>query len=324
MRGMRYGYIFMKLFSDKYQSLIVCLIVSAVLFFIPSAVRAVEEQKNASARQFSFAEALLAEDDYYRAITEFKRFVFFFPHDVLAEKSTFRIAESYYKAKRWSEAVDAFSAFSAKYPQSLLTPNALYFKGLAEKELKRYQNALLTFQEIIIAKSKDYADKAIYQSALVLIEMGEWQRSMQTFSLLPQGSPLSSSAHIMSSALERMDEIPQKSPAIAGTLASILPGAGHFYTERYRDAIVAFLLNGAFTWGAVELFQHNNPVAGGIVTFFEIGWYVGNIYSAVNSAHKYNKRAKEEFLQNLKVMNAISFSHDPTTSANQIIFSLRF
>ncbi|MEI8173059.1 MAG: tetratricopeptide repeat protein [Deltaproteobacteria bacterium] len=321
---MRHGYIFMKLFSDKYQSLIVCLIFSAVLFFIPSAVRAVEGQGNASTRQFSFAEALLTEGDYYRAITEFKRFVFFFPQDALVEKSTFRIAESYYKAKRWAEAVEAFSAFSTKYPQSLMTANALYFKGLAEKELKRYQDALLTFQEIIRAKSKDYADKAIYQTALVLIEMGEWQRSMQTFSLIPQGSPLSSSAHIISSGLERMDDIPQKSPAIAGTLASILPGAGHFYTERYRDALVAFLLNGAFIWGAVELFQHDNPVAGGIVTFFEIGWYVGNIYSAVNSAHQYNRRAKEEFIQRLKVMNAISFSHDPRTSANQIIFSLRF
>ncbi|MCX5856267.1 MAG: tetratricopeptide repeat protein, partial [Deltaproteobacteria bacterium] len=300
------------------------LIFSAVLFFIPSTVRAVEGQGNASARQFSFAEALLAEGDYYRAITEFKRFVFFFPQDALVEKSTFRIAESYYKAKRWAEAVDTFSAFSTKYPQSLMTANALYFKGLAEKELKRYQNALLTFQEIIREKSKDYADKAIYQSALVLIEMGEWLRSMQTFSLVPQGSPLSSSAHIMSSGLERMDDIPQKSPALAGTLAAILPGAGHFYTERYRDALVAFLLNGAFIWGAVELFQHDNPVAGGIVTFFEIGWYVGNIYSAVDSAHKYNKRTKEEFIQHLKVMNAISFSHDPVTSANQIIFSLRF
>jgi len=207
---MHRGYIFMKYFSDKYQSLIVCLLFSAVLCLIPSAVRAVELQGNASDRQFSFAEALLAEGDYYRAITEFKRFVFFFPKDVLVEKSTFRIAESYYQAKRWSEAVDAFSAFSTKYPQSLMTVNALYFKGLAEKELKRYKNALLTFQEIISAKSKYYTDKAIYQSALVLIEMGEWQRSMQTFSLVPQGSPLSSSAHILSSGLERMDETSRK------------------------------------------------------------------------------------------------------------------
>ena len=111
---MHRSYIFMKLFSDKYQSLIVCVIFSTVLCFIPSAVRAVEGQGNPSARQFSFAEALLAEGDYYRAITEFKRFVFFFPKDVLVEKSTFRIAESYYQAKRWSEAVDAFSAFSTK------------------------------------------------------------------------------------------------------------------------------------------------------------------------------------------------------------------
>lgn len=29
---------------------------------------------------------------------------------------------------------------------------------------------------------------------------------------------------------------------------------------------------------------------GGILLFFEAGWYGGNIYNAVNNAHKYNRR----------------------------------
>ena len=218
-------------------------------------VLAAEGQGGDAIKQFTFAESLFNEGDYYRAITEYKRFIFFYPGNDIVEKSAFRIAESYYKAKRWTEAVDAFNAFSIKYPTSNMAIEALYLKGMAEKELKRHEKALSTFQEIIVkAKSKEYGDKAIYQSALILLEMGDYRKAKQTFSLVPEGSALASSAHIMTTGLERMDEIPQKSPTTAGTLAAILPGAGHLYTERYRDAFVDFLLNGAFILAAVELF----------------------------------------------------------------------
>jgi hypothetical protein len=52
--------------------------------------------------------------------------------------------------------------------------------------------------------------------------------------------------------LDRIEEIPQKSPATAGLLAAVLPGSGHLYIERYRDAGIAFVLNAAFIWGMVE------------------------------------------------------------------------
>ncbi len=50
----------------------------------------------------------------------------------------------------------------------------------------------------------------------------------------------------------------------------------------------------------VEAFQHKSYVVGGILTFFELGWYSGNIYSAVSSAHKYNQKKKREYLDSLE------------------------
>ncbi len=91
-----------------------------------------------------------------------------------------------------------------------------------------------------------------------------------------------------------------KIPATAGILAAVLPGAGHLYSERYRDAAIAFVLNAAFIWGMVEAFEHENYVVGGILTFFELGWYSGNIYSAVSGAHKYNRNKKKEYLDLLE------------------------
>lgn len=302
----------------------VVLLISVALQLSPSIAWTAEAGNDEAARQFAFAEALFTEGDYFRAITEYKRLVFFSPKDDLAEKSLFRIAESYFKARRWKEAVDAFDDFHSKYRQSARAAEALYFKGLAEKELKRYENALSTFQEIIRTKSEGFADKSLYQSALIHLETEKWQKSKETFLLIPDSSPIYSSARTFSSGLERMDDIPRKSPALAGSLAAILPGAGHVFTERYLDATMAFLLNGAFILAAVELVRHDIPAAAGVVAFFELGWYTGNIYSAVSSAHKYNEREKNSYLQKLKESGSVSMSYNPASSTSLVAFTYKF
>lgn len=274
-------------------------------------------------KQLGFAETLYNEGDYYRAITEYKRFNFLYPVDLLVEKSDFRIGECYFKARRWSEAIDVFKPFILKYPRGSFRDNAIFMRGQAEKQLKRYPDALSTFDELIKSQSLAFSDKARYERAMILVEQEEWLKAREAFATLSEDIPLYPSAIRFSQGLERMDQIPQKSPAVAGTLAAILPGAGHLYTERPRDALVSFLLNGSFIWAAIELFRNNNYVAGGIVTFFEIGWYSGNIYSAVSSAHKFNRRVQEEFIQGLKEKSGLSFYRDQD-GANYLMYSMKF
>jgi tetratricopeptide (TPR) repeat protein len=312
-------------FSDCiYAWLIIWLMLTTAALPPPDTARAADTQVNEAERQFSFAESLFAEGDYYRAVSEYKRFAFLFPEDKLVENCAYRIGESYYKAKRWQETLQTFTSFIMKYPRSSMIPGALYHKAMAEEQLKRYTDALSTFQELIKSKSHEFTHKAVYQSAIVLMEMEEWQQARETFSIVPKESPLAKSASIIASEILHMDDLPKKSPATAGTLAAVLPGAGHLYTERPRDALVAFLLNGAFILGAVELFHHENYVAGGIVTFFEIGWYTGNIYSAVSSAHKYNKRTREDFIEHLKEQSSVFLQHDSKTSSNYLMLSFKF
>ena len=259
---------------------------------------------------FGFAESLFEEEDYFRAIGEYKRFIFLYPTEAFAATAAWRIAGAYYKAKRWPEAIAACNQFLADFSQSPLYYEVLYLKGQAEKQDKRYDDALRTLEIIIAAKIPNYSDKALYQKALVILDTANWQGAENAFLLVPKESPLFSSASSFAAGLAARDRLPKKSPGAAGVLAALLPGSGHLYTERPQDALVAFLLNGAFIWGAVELFQHDNYVAGSILTFFELGWYSGNIYSAVSSAHKYNRDKKEEFLRNLKDNFSISLYRD--------------
>ncbi|MBP8985306.1 MAG: outer membrane protein assembly factor BamD [Syntrophobacterales bacterium] len=249
---------------------------------------------------YGFAEKLFSDGEYFRAISEYKRFLYYYPGDTRLEKASLRIAESYYRVKRWAEAVDSVKEFLAKFPESPLTQEALFLKGMSEYNLKRFDESLSTFSNLMSKGSGEYRDRAIYQTALICVDREEWDRAKGAFRNIPEGSFLFPFASRFAAGLEKIDSLPYKSPAVAGTLAAVLPGSGHLYDERPRDALVAFILNAAFIAAAVELFDHGEYAAGGIVTFFEAGWYSGNIYSAVSSAYKFNKRVKEEYVRNLK------------------------
>src|SRR3990172_1247630 len=271
---------------------------------------------------FGFAESLYEEADYFRAIGEYKRYQFFYPSGDLGERAAFRIAESYFKAKRWPEAIAACNLFISKYRDSLRYYEMLYLKGRVEKLDKKNREALRTFDLIINAQDPTYSDKAIYQKALVMLERADWHGTRNYLLQVPKESPLNLTAAAFLSELDNVDKLPHKSPRTAGILAAVLPGTGHLYTERPRDALVAFLLNGSFIWGAVELFRHDNYAAGGILTFFELGWYGGNIYSAVSSAHKYNQQIQDEFIRNIKDKFYLSFYRDSEVRA--VLLTKRF
>jgi len=101
----------------------------------------------------------------------------------------------------------------------------------------------------------------------------------------------------------------EESKGVAGL--AIIPGAGHLYCERYKDAAIAFILNSAMIYAAYEAFDNNLDALGGIITFFELGFYSGNIYSAVNCAHKYNRNANKNFFEYLRQNSRINLGLSP-------------
>lgn len=251
--------------------------------------------------QLGLADEFFKEGDYYRAVTEYKRFFFFFPRSGRAEEALSRIAKSYFNGKKWDETVSACDEWLKKFPASSRANEAYLLKGLALLEKKELSQARFFFQKAReISPGSALADEAQFQTARAYVKEEKWREAAEEFRKIDRTTKLFPKGEYWAKGLERMDQVPHKSPAAAGIMAAVLPGAGHAYTERYRDAAIAFLLNGAFIWGMIESFQHNNNVVGGILTFFELGWYSGNIYSAVASAHKYNKKEREQYLDELE------------------------
>jgi len=231
-----------------------------------------------------------------------------FPRSARAEEALWKIARSYFQGKKWDEAISSANELMKRFPSSRWRPEALLLKGRCWSEKGEYSQARYFFHQAREAVPRSpVAQEAQWQMALTYLKEEKWKEAAREFRKIEKGNELYAKAEIFAQGLDNIQEVPQKSPIAAGVLAALLPGAGHLYCERYRDAAIAFVLNGAFIWGMVEAFEHENYVVGGILTFFELGWYSGNIYSAVSSAHKYNRRKKKEYLDTLEKEGKVSW-----------------
>ena len=250
--------------------------------------------------QFRFAEQTMEKGEYLRAVAEFERFIHFFPDHQKVPEARLLIGMCYLKARDFESARRVFDAVHKTYAESLIGGKALllmgetyYREGVFKEAEYYYRQVAETYPQTELKNS------AVYRLGWCRMHTRQWRNASDTFKTVASGSPLYASSQDLAQKSLDGETLPYKDPTTAGVLAGVLPGLGHVYCNRYKDGAVAFLLNGLFIWAAVESFHNDNDVLGAILVFAEVGWYTGNIYSAVNSAHKYNRKLKDDFLQGL-------------------------
>ena len=113
----------------------------------------------------------------------------------------------------------------------------------------------------------------------------------------------------------------RKNPGLAGALA-IVPGVGYLYCERYQDALIALLVNGGLIWAACEAFHNDLYALVAVITFVEVGFYAGNIYGSVSSAHKYNRKNERQWIDNLRRRLKVDLAGRPANMGFEL--SLRY
>ena len=270
----------------------------------------------------SFADHLFQKGDYYRAITEYERVLFHYPGHQAAKTARFQIAEAYLRGERYDQAIERFREISRDLPDDETGRKAYFQLGEAWYQKREYGSAEDVFSSYIERYPADgRADAARIKLGWSLLRQGKWQEATNAFRKVPVSSPLHAQAEGLAAGAPDYPARPVKSPALAGGLSAVLPGAGQLYNGRPGDALVSFLLNGAFIWATVEAFRNDNNVTGGILLFFESGWYLGNIYNAVNGAHKYNRRSEQQFLDGLQDTYRVSYVYDGK-GGNMLVFTM--
>ena len=273
--------------------------------------------------QFEFAEHYFQKGEYYRAIGEYERFVYFFPEARQVELASYKIGLAYLRGERYQEAIQAFELLIDRAPSSAYAIKAYLKIGEAYVQLKRYDEALINLENLItIALDPNIRDEAYYQCGWVYLEKGFWKHAQACFDKISAQNREKYRLKHLLKELENKKAVKHKDPTTAGLLA-IVPGAGHLYCERYRDALVSFLVNGALILAAYETFDNDQNALGAIITFVELGFYSGNIYSAVSSAHKYNRDEQNRFFRYLKQNAKIDISLGECKRSMALVLSCR-
>lgn len=248
-----------------------------------------------------FARRLCDEEDYYRAITEYKRWLYLHPRSPKVPRIRLRIAEIYLQAGKPDAAEIHLRELREEYrgtatgrAAALLLSGAYHARGQYRKAATELARFLTDYPEA------PETDQAWLMRALCLWQDGAVDEARAELEKIPPGSAVRPQAGIMLSLLPRYRKLPLKSPLVAGALSTLLPGAGQVYVGYYSDAAISFLLNGLLIWAAWEAFDNQQYVTGGLLSAVELGWYLGNIYNAVNNAHKFNRRCKRHFFRDIE------------------------
>jgi Tetratricopeptide repeat len=259
-------------------------------------------------KQFDFAKSYFSNKDYLMAVGEYKRFIYFFPEDERVETAMYLIGMSYYLGRHFKKAVDSFNAVIDRYVDTDLSIKSYFMISQAHVKLNTFGLAIIKLNNLItLTHDKDVRDEAYYRLGWIYIEMASWEKARLYFSRIGAKNKTKFKLERLTNELNKEKLIPKKDPGLAGFL-SIMPGAGYLYCERYQDALIAFLLNGGLICAAYESFDDNNNALGGVIAFVEFGFYAGNIYGAVTSAHKYNRKQTDQFIEKLKNNTKINLS----------------
>jgi len=284
------------------------LLISVTVFLIFSALNLTASAAPGSGQltisapeQYHYAVQLMNSRKYAQAAIELERLLHFFPGHNLSDRARLLLGICFIEENDMEKARDVFAEAavetdknSATALAALLTGETYFRQGLLADAIHWFNYSRETTESI------ELQDAAQYRLGWAMLREGRWPEASRAFASISPGTLLYSNAGELSKrSLEGLD-LPSKDPMTAGILAALIPGLGHAYATRYRDAMVAFLLNGLFIWAALESFDEGHNALGAILGILELGWYTGNIYSAANVASKYNTRMQNEFRSSFK------------------------
>ena len=281
------------------RALIRLLLLTVLCLTVPAVVSAADRGLVLTEElQLKLADSFMAEREYYRAVTEYKKFLILFPDSEQADSVLFRIGMAYYQGDEFETAARTFTSVGERYKESRYAPTAGYHAGLCYWRLNRLDEAAAAFASVATRyPASGDAPRAQLDKSLVEFDRKDLSGSRQDLERFLEIYPQDKRAEKAREArtlLDRSAELPRKSPVAAGVLSALVPGAGHLYAGHVGDGITSFFLNGLFIAGTVVAIRQENYAVAGVVGVIGLPFYIGNIYGAANAATKWNIRVRKE------------------------------
>jgi tetratricopeptide (TPR) repeat protein len=280
-----------------------CLIIIISVFFSHMSY-AQEKQLIISAdSQYDYAQKLFETKDYDTAIVEYKRFIHFFSQDTRLDQAKFNTGLCLFNSKKFYDAAQTFNDIILKGKEDKLTQEAYFYQSQSFMNLGNTGYAEIVLQNYLkLTDEVQTRDRIYYNLAHIHLKNARESKpdslslSKEYFSKISESGKLKYNTDQYDDLIIKAMHAPKKNPKAAGIFA-IVPGGGFLYCERYKDAFITFLLNTGLMVAAYEAWDNDNKALAGVIGLVETGFYTGNIYGSITSAHKYNQA------QTLKILN---------------------
>jgi len=249
---------------------------------------------------FAFAQSLFATGEYYRAIGEFQRFLFFQPHHPFASEAQLTIGLAFFCGERWLQAFEVFRRVARTAPDTPVRAEAALWMAETHARGGDQMEAIRLFRELM----RQYPESVITQRAAYLIGWGyvrqrRWAEARDAFARVGAPSPYQASGERLAAMLATPPELPHRSPTVARVLSTVLPGAGQIYTGHTLDGLIGLGLHGALIAGTVGAVGAGLEGAAGVSAFFTWGFYRTQRSNAASLAQNFNTLAEERFIGQL-------------------------
>jgi tetratricopeptide (TPR) repeat protein len=274
--------------------------------------------------QFNYAEHLFSARDFVSAVNEYRRFVYLFPQDDRVESAVYRIGLCFLSMGQPGLAIQSFAPIIEDFGDNPYADEAYFKTSEAYLKLGRTGSAITTLHSLAtLSDDLDIQDKAHYRIGWIHLETAQWEQARVYFDKISPRNSEKYRLKTLTGLIEKRPSQPQKRPGLAGAL-SIVPGGGYLYCERYQDAFMAFLLNAGLMYAAYEAFDHELYALAGVISFVEFGFYSGNIYGSISSAHKYNQTQDRKLIDHLRENLKVQLSARPANKGMELSMCISF
>ncbi len=269
--------------------------------------------RNAARLALGFARHLEASGDYYRAITEFRRFLYLTNEGVCPAVVRFEIARSLQSARRHGAAAEAYGVL---LDDPMLGERAAINSAIS---LLAQRKAALAYHVLQVAgeegAGRARSPSSKYFLAMAAARLGKWdevalvhQRLVEALGKKPTSKLDQNDRRILMNSKRNMVLLQagyeQRSPGLAQVLSVLLPGAGHVYAGSWFDGLFYASLVALFggmawdSWSSGEGFLNQSFTFYGTSALAGL-FYLGNIISAHNTAVRFNELQRRRFMDSL-------------------------
>ena len=258
---------------------------------IPEPPPSAEEVREAGL-SLRFADHLFGDGDYYRAISESRRFLFITKgRGDASPRAALAIGEALLRGEQFDAAGRQLDGVATRTLDMELRRTALFGAARAYLEDGRPELAKPRFRLIVEDPESDatLSGQSRWLLAWGHFDAGELEKARDLFAgIASSNSPWAKEAQGVVDAIDKKGELDTKDPLIAALL-SVVPGGGHFYLGQWGTGFTSLTWNALFIFAAVTAWITGDWGIAVVLTFAELGWYSGSMFGAVAGAFRHNR-----------------------------------